>query len=190
MTGRFHVPPKRTLYVDYADLVAGLEQELPAAARPGFHSVLQLLANITAIDHVAQSRSIRRAMAPFQQRSAVRGAAAGGSGAAYASVASISTDDDGSPADSDAAQQDFLDRVVELLLAARYAPLTAAQWHDARNSVFTFGEGLRGQSRSKAAFSGVPRLSRGLGHLSLLDGGMCGGTRQEGKQMPGYGIVA
>lgn len=147
---RVYVPPDPSLAgVELPALIAALSAELasaaedararggassgdavtdPSAATDGFRRVVSMLEGLLSLESVATSRDIRRRLAPFDPRAPPR------DDAPSPSSPSPSLED---------AEVDALDGLVDLLLAARYAPLTAEQWRSARQNQFTFDVPVR-----------------------------------------------
>jgi hypothetical protein len=93
-----------------------------------FRRAASALEALIAVELIAFTRELRWKLSPFDPR---RPPPAAG--------AAPDAGDDAAEAEAalDAAEADALGSLVDLLLAARYTPLTAAQWRDARGSVFT-----------------------------------------------------
>jgi hypothetical protein len=134
------------------------------AAAAGFGAVASRVEALLAIELVSSTRRLRRRLAPFDPRAgAVSNAAlqpvvgsasssAPASSSSSSSSSSTTAPSDGSSGSSvsnaaaappaasslEAQEAALFDSLVALLLSARYAPLTAAQWQSARGSTFTF----------------------------------------------------
>lgn len=130
-------PPDRLVPVDYMRLRYALQQELSrsssdSAVLPFFQQLLLLLENITHMQYLPKSRHIKSAMALVKPLV---------SGDEQQSSPSVAADTDLSASSvAQAAEKQLLDAMIELLLEARYSPLTAYEWDVAQQHQFTFGE--------------------------------------------------